>query len=159
MAKSKQDSGIHVVAKNKRARFDYELLDRYEAGLVLQGTEIKSIRAHKVSLQRAYVQARGDELYLIDANIAPYEHGNRENHEPKRPRKLLLHRREINNILAELQEKSLTAVPIRMYLKDGLAKLEFATARGKRKYDKRRDIAERDAQRQVDRALSRKYGR
>lgn len=156
MAKNQND-GFHVVAKNKRASFDYELLEKYEAGLVLQGTEIKSIRAHQVSLQRAYVQVRGDELWLVDANIAPYVHGNRENHEPKRARKLLLHRREINKIMSELHEKSLTAVPTRMYLKDGIAKLEFAIARGKRKYDKRQDIAKRDSDRQVERALRQKY--
>lgn len=145
------------MAKNRRATFDYELLERYEAGLVLTGTEIKSVRANQVNLQRSYVQQRNGELWLIDANIAQYEHGSHENHEPKRPRKLLLHRREINNIIDDLNQKGLTVVPTMMYLKDGLAKVEIALARGKRQYDKRQDIARRDADRQVERALRQKY--
>lgn len=148
---------IKVVYNNKRATFDYELLERIEAGLVLTGTEIKSVRAHMASLQRSYVQARGDELWLLEANISPYEHGNRENHEPTRPRKLLLHRREINRILTNLNQKGLTIVPTRLYLKGGRAKVEIALARGKRKFDKREDIARRDADRQVERALREKY--
>lgn len=155
MAQTK--SGIKIVAKNRRASFDYHLLERYEAGLVLTGTEIKSVRANQVNLQRSYVQPRGDELWLIDANIAQYEHGSSQNHEPKRPRKLLLHRREINNILDELRQKGLTLIPTKLYLKDGLAKVEIALARGKRKYDKRQDIAKRDSERQVRRALREKY--
>ncbi len=149
--------GIKIISNNRRAKFDYHLLDRFEAGLVLTGTEIKSIRAHQVSLQHSYVQARGDELWLIDANIAPYEHGNRENHDATRPRKLLLHRREINKILAALATKGLTVIPTRLYLKNGLAKVEVALARGKTRRDKRHDIAKRDAERQVDRALREKY--
>lgn len=148
---------IKVVYNNKRATFDYELLERIEAGLVLTGTEIKSVRAHMASLQRSYVQARGDELWLLEANISPYEHGNRENHEPTRPRKLLLHRREINRILTNLNQKGLTIVPTRLYIKGGRAKVEIALARGKRKFDKREDIARRDADRQVERALREKY--
>jgi len=132
-------------------------MERFEAGLVLTGTEIKSVRANHVSLQRSYVQARGDELWLLEANISPYEHGNRENHEPTRPRKLLLHRREINRILTNLAQKGLTVVPTRLYLKDGRAKIEVALARGKRKFDKREDIAKRDADRQMERALREKY--
>lgn len=146
-----------MIAKNRRASFDYHLLDKFEAGLVLTGTEIKSIRAHQVNLQRSYVQPRGDELWLIDANIAPYEHGNRENHEPGRPRKLLLHRREIDKVIEALTQKGLTVVPTRLYLKDGLAKVEIALARGKQKRDKRADLAKRDAERQVERALRQKY--
>lgn len=153
----KKSSGIKVISKNRRASFDYHLLDHFEAGLVLTGTEIKSIRAHQVSLQRSYVQARDDELWLIDANIAPYEHGNRENHESTRPRKLLLHRREINKILEGLTQKGLTVVPTKLYLKNGLAKVEIALARGKAKRDKRSDLAKRDAERQVERALREKY--
>lgn len=110
-----------------------------------------------VSLQQSYVQARDDELWLIEANIAQYTHGNRENHDPKRPRKLLLHRREINRILTNLTQKGLTVVPTRLYLKDGRAKVEIALARGKRKFDKREDIARRDADRQVERALREKF--
>lgn len=153
----KPTSGVKVIYNNKRANFDYELLERFEAGLVLTGTEIKSIRANHVSLQRSYVQPRGDELWLLEANISPYEHGNRENHEPTRPRKLMLHRREINRILTQLAQKGLTVVPTRLYLKGGRAKVEVALARGKRKVDKREDIARRDADRQVERALREKY--
>ena len=153
----KKGEGFKVIAKNRRASFDYHLLDRFEAGLVLTGTEIKSIRSHQVSLQRSFVQAREDELWLIEANIAPYAHGNRENHEPTRPRKLLLHRREIDKILDALATKGLTVVPTRLYLKNGLAKVEIALARGKTGRDKRHDIAKRDADRQVERALREKY--
>ena len=156
MAKKSKD-GIKIVARNRRASHDYHLLELFEAGLVLTGTEIKSVRDNKVSLQRSYVQPRGDELWLMEANIAPYEHGNRENHEPTRPRKLLLHRREINNILDALQTKGMTMVPTKVYLKDGWAKIEVALAKGKKLYDKRADIAKRDAERQVERALREKY--
>lgn len=157
MAKRKQ-SGVEVVARNRRASHDYELLDKFEAGLALTGTEVKSVRAHKVSLQRAYVAPRGDELWLVEANIAPYKHGSHENHDATRPRKLLLHRREINKILDALQTKGMTMVPTRLYLKDGWAKVEVALAKGKKLYDKRADIARRDAERQVERALREKYG-
>lgn len=153
----KRPEKIKVISSNKRATFDYELLERFEAGLALTGTEIKSIRANQVSLQRSYVQSRDDELWLMEANISPYVHGNRENHEPTRPRKLLLHRREINRILTNLTQKGLTVVPIRLYLKSGRAKVEVALARGKHKYDKREDVARRDADRQVERALREKY--
>ena len=148
---------IKIVYNNKRATFDYEILERFEAGLVLTGTEIKSVRDNKVSLQQSFVQARDDELWLLETNIAQYVHGNRENHEPKRPRKLLLHRREINRILTNLTQKGLTVVPTRLYLKGGRAKVEVALARGKRKFDKREDLARRDADRQVERALREKY--
>lgn len=157
MSKGKQN-GIKVVARNRRASFDYHLEDTYEAGLVLRGTEIKSVRAGRVSLQRSYVQQKNRELWLMEANIAPYEHGNRENHEPKRPRKLLLHRREIDKIIVALTQKGRTMVPTKLYLKDGIAKVEVAVARGKRKYDKRQDLAEKDAERRVERALRQKYG-
>ena len=150
-------NGIEVVSRNRRASHDYHLLERFEAGLVLTGTEIKSIRDHKVSLQRAYVQPRGDELYLMEANIAQYEHGNRENHDPTRPRKLLLHKREIGQIIEALQTKGMAMVPTMLYLKDGWAKVEVALARGKKLYDKRRDMARRDADRQIERALREKY--
>jgi SsrA-binding protein len=153
----KPESGIKVIYNNKRSNFDYELMERFEAGLALTGTEIKSVRANKVSLQQSYVQPRGDELWLLEANISPYDFGNRQNHDPTRPRKLLLHRREINRIITSLTQKGLTVVPTRLYLKGGLAKVEIALARGKRKYDKRDDIARRDAHRQVERALREKY--
>ncbi len=145
--------GRKIVANNKRAIHDYFLEDRFEAGLVLTGTEIKSIRASKVSLQHSYVAARGDELWLVDAHIAPYEHGNRQNHDPTRPRKLLLHRKEINRLMDKVAAKGYTIVPTMLYLKDGRAKLEIALARGKRQFDKREAIAKRDSDRQVERAL------
>lgn len=149
--------GIKIVSNNRRATFDFHLLERFEAGLVLTGTEIKSVRAGQVSLRRSYVQARGPELWLIEAHIAQYKHGNRENHEPTRARKLLLHRREINKIIDELNQKKLTVVPTKMYLKDGKAKVEIALARGKQKFDKRADLAKRDDERRVERALREKY--
>jgi SsrA-binding protein len=152
-----KSSGIKIISKNRRASFDYHLLERFEAGLVLQGTEIKSIRAHQVSLQHSYVQPREGELWLIDASIAPYEFGNRDNHEAARPRKLLLHKREIRKILDALATKGLTLIPTRLYLKDGRAKIEIALARGKTQRDKRQDLSKRDADRQVERALREKY--
>ncbi len=154
---NQKSEGKKIIAKNKRARFEYEILELFEAGLLLKGTEIKSIRANKVSLQRSYVQARDGELYLIDAHIAEYEHGNRENHEPTRARKLLLHRKEINKILDQLQQKGLSCVPTMLYLKNGRAKLEIALGRGKKLHDKRQTVAKRDSQRQVERALREKY--
>lgn len=157
MSKNQNDPNFKVVANNKRAAFDYELLEKFEAGLVLTGTEIKSVRANQVSLQRSYVQAKGDELWLCEANIAQYKHGNRENHDPVRPRKLLLHRREINRIISTLNEKGLAMVPVRLYLKNGRAKLEIALARGKKQFDKRASLAEKDSKRQMERALKMKY--
>jgi SsrA-binding protein len=152
-----ETSGKKIVAKNRKARHEYELLEFFEAGLVLTGTEIKSVRANRVSLARSYVQPRDGELWLVEAHIAEYEHGNRQNHEPTRPRKLLLHRREISKILDELGQKGLTAVPTLFYLKNGRAKLEFALARGKKLHDKRQTVAKRDSDRQVQRALREKY--
>ncbi|HSH03477.1 MAG TPA: SsrA-binding protein SmpB [Anaerolineae bacterium] len=149
--------GIKIITKNRRASHDYHLLEMFEAGLVLQGTEIKSIRGNKVTLQRSYVEVRDGEMWLMGANIAPYELGNRENHEPTRPRKLLLHRREINKIRQALAEKGLTLVPTKMYFKRGRAKVEIALARGKKQYDKRQDLARRDSQRRIERALSDRY--
>jgi SsrA-binding protein len=152
-----KSQGKKIISKNRRVRFEYTLLETFEAGLVLTGTEIKSVRAHQVSLKRSYVQPRGDELWLIDAHIAEYKHGNRENHEPTRARKLLLHRREINRIRDQLAQKGLTCVPTMLYLKAGLAKVEIALARGKKLHDKRQSLAKRDSQRQVERALREKY--
>ncbi len=150
-------TGIKVIAKNKKARFEYHLLDFFEAGLVLTGTEIKSVRANQVSLQRSFVQPKGGELWLMEAHIAEYKHGNRENHDPTRPRKLLLHRREIEKLLDDLAQKGVTIVPTKLYLKNGRAKVEIAIARGKKLHDKRGDLAKRDAKRQVERALREKY--
>jgi SsrA-binding protein len=146
-------TGIKVVATNRKAGRDFHLEDRVEAGLVLTGTEIKSVRAGRVNLSDGYVQPRDGELWLINAHIAPYDPAGRHGHEPRRPRKLLLHRREINRLTAQVSERGYTIVPTRLYLKAGRAKVEIALARGKRKYDKRQAIAKRDAQRDVERAL------
>jgi SsrA-binding protein len=145
--------GRKVVATNRRASHDYFLEERFEAGLVLTGTEIKSIRDGKISLQHAYVLPRQDELWLIEAHIAPYEHGSHQNHDPKRPRKLLLHRRQIIRLIDQVSIRGYTIVPTQLYLKDGLAKLEIALARGKRQYDKREAISKRESDRQMERAL------
>lgn len=145
--------GIKVVATNRKARHDYFLLDTYEAGIVLLGSEIKSIRAGQVSIKEAYVRVDGEEAWLVDAHIAPYIQANRYNHDPRRQRKLLLHKKEIQRLYDEVRKKGTTIIPTRVYLKDGRAKVEIASARGKRKYDKRQDIAKRDAQREIDRQL------
>jgi len=145
--------GIKVIATNRKAARDYHLQDRHEAGLALMGTEIKSIRAGRVNLSDGYVQPRDGELWLFNVHIAPYDPAGRYGHEPRRPRKLLLHRKEINRLISRVLERGYTIVPIRLYLKGGLAKVEIALARGKRKYDKRQTIAKRDAQRDMERAL------
>ncbi len=146
-------AGTKLIAENRRARHDYHLLERYEAGLVLTGTEVKSLRDGKAILQRAFGDLRGGELYLVGAHIPEYAQGNVQNHDPDRDRKLLLHRRELDQLLGKVQEKGLTLVPTRLYWKNGRAKVELALARGKDVRDKRRDIAERDARRQIERAL------
>ncbi len=154
MSKSKSGGeGRKVIATNRKALFEYHLEERYEAGLVLTGTEIKSIREHRVSLNEAYIQPRDGELWLINAHIAPYGPAHRRNHDPRRPRKLLMHRKEINRLIGRVEERGYTIIPVQLYLVRGLAKLEIALARGKRKYDKRRDIAKRDSQREIERAL------
>jgi SsrA-binding protein len=146
-------AGIKVIATNRKAGRDFHLEDRREAGLVLMGTEIKSIRAGRVNLSDGYVQPRDGELWLFNVHIAPYDPAGRYGHEPLRPRKLLLHRREIDRLTSRVQERGYTIVPTRLYLKGGRAKVEIALARGKRKYDKRQAIAKRDAQRDIERAL------
>jgi SsrA-binding protein len=145
--------GEKPVAENRRARHDYHLLERLEAGLVLTGTEVKSLRAGRASLQQAYADVRDGEVWLLNATIQPYDAGNIANHEPDRPRKLLLHRREIASLIGKVRERGFTLVPTRIYFKDGRAKVELAVARGKEQHDKRRDIARRDAERQIERAL------
>jgi len=144
---------IKVVATNRKAYHDYEIGDTFEAGLVLAGSEIKSIRAGQVSLQDGFVQFEGGEAWLINVHIAQYDPASRLNHEPRRRRKLLLHRREIQRLMGKVQEKGFTLVPTRLYLKGGRAKVEIALARGKRLYDKRQVIAKRDSDRQIARAL------
>jgi SsrA-binding protein len=144
---------IKVVASNRKAFHDYEIGDTFEAGLVLAGSEIKSIRAGQVSLQDGFVQFEDGEAWLINVHIAQYDPASRLNHEPRRKRKLLLHRREIQRLMGKVQEKGFTLVPTRLYLKGGRAKIEIALARGKRLYDKRQAIAKRDSDRQIARAL------
>lgn len=146
-------TGAKVVARNRKAARDYHLEDVHEAGLVLTGTEIKSIRAGRVNLTDGYVQPRNGELWLVNVHIAPYEPAGRFGHEPTRARKLLLHRREIDRMIGRVQERGYTIVPTRLLLRRGRAKVEVALARGKRKYDKRRQIAERDSERAIARAL------
>ena len=145
--------GEKLIADNRRARHEYELLERIEAGIVLQGTEVKALREGRATIQRAYADVRGNEAWLIGANIASYDKGGFANHEPERDRKLLLHRREIDRLRGRVQEQGLTLVPTRLYFKDGRAKVEIALARGKQVRDKRRDIAKREADRQIERAL------
>lgn len=147
---------IKVVAKNRKARHDYHIEDTFEAGIALTGSEIKSIRAGQVNLRDGYATLRGDELWLVNVHIAPYKQASFENHEPRRDRKLLLHRREINRLIGKLQEKGLTLVPLQLYLKNSWAKVELGLARGKKMYDKRQTLRKRQDQRQMDRALGRR---
>lgn len=146
--------GRKVVATNRKARHDFEILDTYEAGLALTGSEIKSIRAGHVNLREGFVQPRGDELWLLNVHIASYEQAGMFGHDPLRPRKLLLHRREIDRLMSQIQEKGLTLVPTLMYLTRGRAKIEIALARGKKRYDKRSALRERDSDRQIQRTLN-----
>jgi SsrA-binding protein len=150
MAKAK---GEKAIVDNRRARHDYHLLDKVEAGLVLTGTEVKALRDGKATLQQAYADVRDGEAWLVGLHVPEYVQGNRANHDPDRPRKLLLHRREIDRMHAQVREKGMTLVPTRLYFKDGRVKVEVAVARGKELRDKRRDVAERDAKRQIERAL------
>ena len=146
-------NGIKPIADNRRARHDYHLLDRFEAGLQLTGTEVKSLRNGRVSLAQSYADVRDGEVWLVGAHIDEYAQGNVANHDPDRDRKLLLHRREIDSLIGGVQQKGLTLVPTRLYFKNGRAKLEVALARGKEQRDKRRELAKRDADRQIERAL------
>ena len=143
---------VKIVANNRKASFEYFLLEKFEAGLVLQGSEIKSIRAGQMSIQESYVDiVNGEEAWLVEANIAPYVQANRFNHDPKRKRKLLLHKKQILELWNNIRIKGMTVVPTRVYLKDGRAKIEIALAKGKKAYDKRATIAKRDEARSADR--------
>jgi SsrA-binding protein len=142
-----------TIAVNRRARHDYDVQETCDAGLVLTGTEIKSIRAGRVTLRDAHARARDGELWLFNMHVSPYEQGNRYNVDPLRPRKLLLHRSQIQRFAGKVQEKGLALIPLRVYLQRGYAKVEIALARGRRQFDKREAIAERDAQREKERAL------
>ncbi len=145
--------GIRVIAENRKARHDYHIEETIEAGIVLTGTEIKSVRAGKVQLRDSHALVRKGEVFLYNVHIAPYEQGNRYNHDPVRTRKLLLHRGEIDRLHGKVRQKGLTLIPLKIYLRRGRAKVELALARGKKVYDRRADIAEREAKRRIDRAL------
>jgi SsrA-binding protein len=149
---SKQSQN-RTIASNRKARFDYEIFDTVEAGLVLFGTEIKSIRAGQVSLSDAYARPENGELWLENAHIAAYASGNLNNHEPKRRRKLLLHRDQISRLTRQVAERGMTLVPLRLYLHGGYAKIELAVARGKKRFDKRRTIIEREREREASAAI------
>lgn len=154
-----QDKTRKLVATNRRARFEYELLDTYEAGLVLRGPEVKSLRAGKASLTDAYAVVRRGEAYLVNAHISPYEEAGRENADPRRERKLLLHRAEIARLAGDVSERGFTLVPLSLYFKDGRAKVELALARGKKLYDKRETIRRREEDREVQRTMrGRRHG-
>ena len=142
-----------LIAENRKARHEYQLLDRYEAGIVLTGTEVKSLRQNVASLQQSYADVRDGEVWLEGAHIAEYTQANTNNHDPDRDRKLLLHGREIASLIGKVRERGLTLVPTKLYFKNGRAKVELALARGKERRDKRRDLAKRDADRQIERAL------
>lgn len=146
-----------VVANNKKARHDYFIEDTYETGIVLTGTEIKSVRAGKVSIKESYAKIQDEEVILLGMNISPYEQGNRFNAEPLRPRKLLMHKKEIRKLIGLTSQQGLTLVPLQMYInEDGLAKVELAVARGKKNYDKRETMAKKDAQRKMEQAMKRR---
>jgi SsrA-binding protein len=151
-----REQGNKIVARNRRARHDYHIDDVYEAGLVLTGTEVKSLRAGRASLSDGFAQVSDGEVWLHNVHIPQYTQGTWTNHEPRRIRKLLMHRKEIERLSRETAERGLTLVPLSLYFKDGKAKVELALARGKRTYDKRHDLATRDAAREVDRALRRR---
>ncbi|HEY8450243.1 MAG TPA: SsrA-binding protein SmpB [Bacillota bacterium] len=144
---------MKVIARNRKAYHDFDIEETIEAGIVLTGTEVKSVRAGRVNLKDSHALIEKGEVWLYNMHIAPYEHGNRYNHEPTRPRKLLLHRNEIAYLHGKVRQRGYTLVPVQVHLKNDWVKVELAVARGKRKYDKRRDIAEREAERRMLRAL------
>ncbi|MGH2806522.1 MAG: SsrA-binding protein SmpB [Actinomycetota bacterium] len=156
MAGPKEAAGTKLIAQNRKARHDYLIEDTVEAGLQLVGTEVKSCRDAKVNLGDAYATVRDGEAWLLQCHINPYSHGNRANHDPMRPRKLLLHRTEIAQLEQKVSQGGRTLVPLRLYFKHGLVKAEIAVARGKKSYDKRHALAERDANRQMQRELGRR---
>jgi SsrA-binding protein len=151
-----RETGRKAIASNRRARHDYSIMDTYEAGIVLTGTEVKSLRAGRASMSDAYASIEGGEVYLRNLHIPEYSQGTWTNHEPRRTRKLLLHRGEITKLIGKTQESGLTLVPLQLYFSDGKVKVEIALARGKRDYDKRQDMAKRDAQREIARAAGRR---
>lgn len=144
---------VKTVTENRKARHEYHILETHEAGMALTGTEVKSLRAGKANLQDSYARVENAELMLYNMHISPYEQGNRFNHEPKRTRRLLMHKQEIMRLLGKTREKGLALIPLKVYFKNGLAKVELALAKGKKLYDRREDVAERDARREMDRAV------
>jgi SsrA-binding protein len=143
--------GVKVLSTNRKARFEFFLLESFEAGISLQGSEIKSIRAGQISLSEAYVEIDGKDAWLVNAHIAPYNPANRYNHDPKRPRRLLLHKREIIQMWNQIRQKGVTVVPVQVYLKDGRCKIEVSIAKGKKLFDKRHEIARKDEEREIQR--------
>jgi SsrA-binding protein len=148
------ENGRKIICVNRRARFDYTISETIEAGLVLQGTEVKSLRDGRADLKDAYADVQEDEVFLMHAHIDQYEQANRFNHDPVRPRKLLLHKHEIRRLIGKTQEKGLTLIPTRMYFSHGKAKVELGLAKGKKQYDKREDVKRRSAERDIQRALA-----
>jgi SsrA-binding protein len=148
-----RQNGEKLIVDNRRARHDYHLLERLEAGIVLTGTEVKSLRDGRASLQQAYADVRGGEVWLVGSHISVYDQGNIANHDPDRDRKLLLHKKEVASLTGKVAQRGLTLVPTKLYFKNGRAKVELALARGKELRDKRRDIAKREADRDMQRAL------
>lgn len=144
---------VKVVARNKKARHDYTIEETYEAGIVLTGTEIKSVRAGKANLQDSYARIKDGEVFLLNLHISPFEQGNRFNHEPTRTRKLLLHKDEIRKLIGKTKLKGYSLIPLDLHLRNGFCKVELALAKGKKLYDKRQDMAKRDAQREMERAF------
>ncbi|WP_300409731.1 SsrA-binding protein SmpB [Lagierella sp.] len=145
-----------LLASNKKARHEYFIEQEYEAGIVLKGTEVKSLRQRKVSIKESFCQIRNGEVYIYGMHISPYEQGNIHNVDPVRTRKLLLHRREINRLIGATKEKGYTLIPLSIYLKDGLVKIQLGLAKGKKIHDKRQSIAKRDSERRIQQALRRK---
>lgn len=152
----KKDSGEKVIATNKKAFHDYFILEKFEAGIVLQGTEVKAIREGRLNLKDSYATIRAEEAFLINCHISPYSHGNRENHDPTRTRKLLLHEKEIRKLIGKTQEKGLTLVPLRVYLKRGRVKVELGVARGKKLIDKRETERRKEADQEARAAMKRR---
>lgn len=145
--------GIKIITSNRRARREYAITETLEAGLVLQGTEVKALREGRANLQDAFCKVEAGELFMHNMHISPYSHGNLNNHDPLRPRKLLVHKRELGKLKKATEQKGFTIIPLKLYFKNGLAKVEIGLARGKKLYDKRADIAERDTQRRLDRTF------
>ncbi|KUG22434.1 tmrna-binding protein smpb [hydrocarbon metagenome] len=148
---AKENTAQKLIASNKTARMNYEIGDIYEAGLVLKGTEVKALRAGKANLKDSYAVVKDDEVFIKEMHISPYDHGNRSNHDPLRPRKLLLHKREIKKLYGKSREKGLALVPLKLYFKNGKVKIEIGIGKGKKLYDRRQDIKEREERRSISR--------